>query len=147
MGSQLFRPIATWMWRDMYHQQHAFISNFFSSPDVNKRALLDDLDTNPVTTELLELAEQEQVRRAFVEVRLAATFIIRFARSYLAHKKLQDMMESDDPDLTKAKKREVPAARNRQKFGNPLNQAEQCRLPPGIHCSLIFLRMASMSSS
>ena len=59
MGPHLFRQLETWMWRDMYHQQHAFISNFFSSPDVNKRALLDDLDTNPVTTELLELAEQE----------------------------------------------------------------------------------------
>jgi hypothetical protein len=42
-----------------------------------------------------------------VEVRTAARTIQRFGRTYLAYKKLQDMMESDDPELTPAKKREV----------------------------------------
>jgi hypothetical protein len=48
-----------------------------------------------------------EIRRAYLEVRTAARLIQRYGRTYLAHQKLLDMMESDDPDLTPVKKREV----------------------------------------
>ena len=47
------------------------------------------------------------IRRAYVEVRTAARLIQRYGRTYLAYRKFQDMKESDDPALTKDKKREI----------------------------------------
>ena len=48
-----------------------------------------------------------EIRRAYVEVRTSARMFQRHARTYLAHKKFEDMRESEDPDLTKEKKREI----------------------------------------
>ena len=48
-----------------------------------------------------------EIRRAYVEVRTAARLIQRYGRTYLAYRKFQDMKESDDPALTKDKKREI----------------------------------------
>jgi len=57
MGSQLFRRLETWQWKDMYYQQHSFVSNFLLNPGVNNRAALDGLDTNDVTRNLLQVAQ------------------------------------------------------------------------------------------
>jgi len=48
-----------------------------------------------------------EIRRAYVEVRTAARLIQRYGRTYLAYKKFEDMRTSDDPALTKEKKREI----------------------------------------
>ena len=48
-----------------------------------------------------------EIRRAYVEVRTAARLIQRYGRTYLAFKKFQDMRDSDDPALTKEKRREI----------------------------------------
>ena len=48
-----------------------------------------------------------EIRRAYVEVRTAARLIQRYGRTYLAYSKFRDMRESDDPGLTKDKKREI----------------------------------------
>ena len=47
-----------------------------------------------------------EIRRAYMEVRSAAKVFQKHARSYLAHQKLLDMKESEDPALTKEKKKE-----------------------------------------
>ena len=47
-----------------------------------------------------------EIRRAYMEVRSAAKVFQKYARSYLAHQKLLDMKESEDPALTKEKKKE-----------------------------------------
>lgn len=48
-----------------------------------------------------------EIRRAYNEVRATTILFQRHARSYLAHQKLLDWREVDDPELTPAKKREV----------------------------------------
>jgi len=64
-----------------------------------------------------------EIRRAYCEVRAAAKLLERWTRTYLAHQKLLDMRESDDPALTPDKKREAllkilyPAKHGRGRIG------------------------------
>jgi len=46
-----------------------------------------------------------EIRRAYIDVRVSARLLQRHARTYLAHKKFQDMLE--DLDLTKERKRAI----------------------------------------
>jgi len=48
-----------------------------------------------------------EIRRAYTEVRATAKLFQRHARTYLAHQKMLDWKEMDDPELTDAKKREI----------------------------------------
>jgi len=48
-----------------------------------------------------------EIRRAYNEVRATAKLFQRHARTYLAHQKMLDWKEVDDPELTDVKKREI----------------------------------------
>ena len=58
-------------------------------------------------TRLQGFCKSWEIRRAYIEVKTSARHFQKHARTYLAHKKLQDMMDSEDPELTKEKKREI----------------------------------------
>ena len=64
MGSQLFRRLAYWQWKDLYYQQHAFVANFLVNPEVNSRGMLDALDSDPDTIAAKELAEGKEASAA-----------------------------------------------------------------------------------
>ena len=51
--------------------------------------------------------KSHRIRRAYLEVHTTSRILQRYARTFLAYRKFQDMKDSDDPALTKEKKREI----------------------------------------
>jgi len=58
-------------------------------------------------TRLQGFCKSWEIRRAYLEVRAASRLLQRATRVYLAHQKLIDMKDSEDPNLTPEKKREA----------------------------------------
>ena len=67
MGPHLFRRLDAWLWRDYYHQQHAFVAGFLATPGVNERGELDKVDETTLRSNLIVRGERGHAS-AYVEL-------------------------------------------------------------------------------